>query len=324
MRFLDRLPSNHERSSPMSCGCYKRRIMKTLLLLVSIAVAVASGGTTSAAQPAEDVVSYARTAILETGDRPITKEINDADPEQRKRLLAAIVQITDEAFKTPEPKGYAILSLIVRSAHILEAVADDDATIAAFASHLGEVYYASLPAVIRALSRCRDPRAVDALAEYARVRLKEISSGPLEFPPTWTEEQRLTATITTADFLFALSGLAHSANPFGKAIARELRDKYIKLYEGSRLFDGRLRALAEFDIDPQLRGTAQPLISHGHTTAISSPGLPKQSSPFKSAKSEPVPQSNRMPGTSKIWMAIAAGIGGVIVLGILIRFLRRK
>ncbi|MBI5821147.1 MAG: hypothetical protein HZA88_19425 [Verrucomicrobia bacterium] len=235
-----------------------------------------------AVQPAEDVVSYTREVILMTEEGPITKEIRDADPDRRKKLLAAVVHITDGAFKTPEPKSDAVWNLIVTCAHILEAVADDDATVAAFASRLDEVYDASRPAVIRALARCRDPRAVDALAEYARARLKEISSQPLEFPLTWTQEQKQAAGEENIYFLFALSGLAHSANPSGKAVARELRDKYVKLYDGSHLRDGALRALMEFQIDPLLQDA------------------------------------------SKIWITVAAGIGGVIVLGILIWFLRRK
>lgn len=289
------------------------------IMLVALPIGVA-------AQSDGDFIQVLRTAMA--GERAhdyIIKKIITADPKQRKRLIAAVVQITTDAFNSPQPRSEADSHRIVTSAYVLRAVSDDEATLAAFRSRLTEVEWPSMPPLIGALASCRDPRAVKALADFARSRLKEITQWPLESPPTWTDEQKRIATDTTLCFLSAVEGLANSANASGKVVARELRDRFVKLYDGSRLRDKILHMLeTDFRIDSVLRDTAQPALSPGRAPNATSSLMPKQPQQSKSKKPASVPQPSEKQSGSKIEMAIAAAVVSVLVFGFLVWFLRRK
>lgn len=235
---------------------------RAILFIVLFAAAFFAFRACVPVRPDENLVRRLRMELAGEGQdvhNYIAREIIEADPAQRKKLIAAVVQVTTDAFNSPQPRSDTDGHRIVTSAYVLRAVSDDEATLAAFGSHLTEVEWPPMPPIIGALASCRDPRAVKALAGFARLRLKQISQWPLESPPSWTDEQKRIACDSTLCFLCAVEGLANSANPSGKVVARELRDKFVKLYDGSSLRDEILHTLeTSFRIDPALRGIAQP------------------------------------------------------------------
>jgi hypothetical protein len=307
---------------------YNERVrgMKTISFIAIYAISLVVLPAGFGAQSDGDFVQFLRTAM--EGERAhdyIIKEIITADPEQRKRLIAAVVQITTDAFNSPRPRSDADSHRIVTGAYVLRAASDNNATLAAFGSRLTEVEWPSFPPLIGALASCRDPRAVEAMADFARSRLKEIEPWPLESPPAWTDEQKRIAADTTLCFLGAVRGLAGSANPSGKAIARELRDKFVKLYDGSRLRDEILHTLEKgFGIDPLLRETAKQPAQRERAPTATSSVMPKQPQQSKSKKPSSVPQSSQKQGQTGIGTAIAAVVLSLVILGVLIWFLRRK
>lgn len=301
--------------------------MKTIVAILPIVILLACKGPVLAAQSDENLVQRLRKDMIEM-ERPedqIVPEIAAANPEQRRRMLAAVLQITNDAFKSPQPRSDVDGNLIVASAHLLMRVSDDETTLAAFGSRLNDVEWPSLSSVIGALTTCRDPRAVEAMADFARLRLKEISSWPVGYAPNWTEEQKWIAGNRKVNFLVAVKGLANSANPSGKVIARELRDKFVKFYDGSQYRDAILRMLeTDIRIDPILRGTSPSAVPKGSVPATTSSRFPKQPQQSKNAKPTSVTLPSEKQGSSGMGMAIAVAIVSVVLLGVLIWFLRRK
>jgi hypothetical protein len=245
-------------------------------------------------------------------------------PEPRKESLAAIVRIVRNEIDAPLKGNEMDTILLARCAHVLRAASDEDAIMGAFGSSLLRIGAWTDSEAVAALSSCRDGKAVEAIAELAKLRFKQISPHIPQPASAWTEDQRRELMDLECSFLYAVKGLAMSANSSGKAIARELRDKYVKLYDGSRYHEDVLRSLeAEFGIDPLLRESSRSDGSRGRglATALTSFRTTVQSKSKSPALM--LPSSERR-SASNVGAAIAVVIGSMVLLGFLIWFLRRK
>ncbi|MFA5190399.1 MAG: hypothetical protein WC740_06720 [Verrucomicrobiia bacterium] len=298
--------------------------MKNALYLCAILFAM-SLGVCGAQKSGDNLADRLRKSILGEPESAVAitmEEITAATPEKRKLLAVAASQIIDDAFKVSPPWSIKHSNVIVASTDVLRALADEDAIVAAFASRLDKIPPSAdcETEVFFVLGRCHNPAAIEAIAKLARQRLKEITPWLPEPPPSTSEDQMKTIEAQVVSFLHAVEGLAASNSISGKNTARELRDEFFKLHKGVRNYE-EIRAEFTYRIDRFLEQGVQPSSQPGGTGAAVAQPSPNQRA---SGTSAPMSVPERTQGAPKIGMAVAAGIGGVIVLGILIWFLRRK
>jgi hypothetical protein len=268
-------------------------------------------------------------AIMLHAERPdpeIVQEIASATPEQRRQLVAAVLRIVEPALRAPQPWNDANFRRIGVSASALAAASDDDAILATFGSNLSQVGFILEPSVILALSACRDPKAIEVMADLARLRFKEIQlwlPGPP--PPTITEDQKRMVNDAALSFLNAVRGLASSRSGSGKVIAQKFRDDFVRLYDKSPAREEILRALeGEIGIDPLLRGTVDPVLSRVRASAAASPSSSEEPRSSKSEKPKPATHAGQEKSVTGIRAAIVPAIVSLVLLGLLIWFLRKK
>ncbi|MBI5817769.1 MAG: hypothetical protein HZA88_02190 [Verrucomicrobia bacterium] len=235
-------------------------------------------------------------------------------------MMVAIHQIVEDAFKTTQPRSEQDSDFIGGFASVLDYLSDEKSILELYGSRLTQIDYGPEPFVLMAMAKCHDPQAVQAMADLARLRLKQIR----ELLPQWqamlsgTDKEKRAVEDMRISATFALMGLAMSVNASGKALAREFRDELIRLFEGSPYQKYVISSLAE-RLDPLLRETGR----SGRSAGVVSRPLPKQPQQSKSVTTTPVSVSDQTRGASKIGMAIAAVVAGVVIVGFLIRFLRK-
>ncbi len=255
----------------------------------------------------------------------VREEIAAATPEQRRRLIAAICQVIEEEFNTPQAsrKGDGI-GVLGRCALALKNAGDESATIAAFGSRLTQVGFNAEGAVISALIVCRDPKAVEALAALGRFRLKQVKElvPPLRSIASATDEQKRAADNIFDSLGDVIAGLTFGANSSGKPIAREFRDEIVKLIEGSPYQKEASKGLAE--IDSYLREATEALPSGSRTSVAGQTTHAKQFQQTKTERSAVVTLSTQKQGRSSITTAIAVVVVSLVIVGLLIWFLRKK
>jgi len=257
--------------------------------------------------------------------RLIAEEIAAATPGQRKQMVAAIDQIIEGEFQLTQPSQKSDgIGVIGQCALVLKAVGDENATLEAFGARLPQVAsrvgFDAEQVVISALIQCRDPKAVETLADLGRLRLKQAKElgPPLGSAASASDEQKKFADNIVGSLGNVIVGLMLSANSSGRTVARELRDEFVKLIEGSPYQKEFSEGLERLD---SYLGEARPRSHAPVVDRIPQAEQPQQSKPK-------IPATDTQPGQKQG----AAGIGTVIVVasvslmffGWLIWFLRRK
>jgi len=182
----------------------------------------------------------------------VARLVAAASPEQRQTMLAVIVSVVQDTVKAPSLDGV----LMASCAHVLREASDDNATLAAFGDKLGKLGFKIDSVAIHALSSCRDARAVEIMAEYARARMTEMKQWLPGFPPSASDEQKRPWDDGAISCLETLKALATSANSSGKTVARKLRDEFLKLFDASPYREKLLQGLRE-ELDPLLQAASQ-------------------------------------------------------------------
>ena len=189
-----------------------------------------------------------------------------ATPDLRKALLDAIVQIVRDVVSAPVPRSMEDNHRLVNCAGALRAASDDDATLAAFTGNLNRLDVWEVEHfAIEALSRCRNPRAVDLMGDLARARIKESRKWLPKLSPSASEAERTAAVAKATSLFSAIQGLAMSTNRSGKVVARQLRDVFIKLFDGNPYREALLRDI-ETELDPLLRAAPQTVSPRSHAS----------------------------------------------------------
>lgn len=296
--------------------------MRTLAL-IPIGIWLLVQPNVAASQSVEDVARQLRTTMMGTEGAPrvIVAEINAATPEQRQTLMIAIHQIVEDAFKATQPQSKDNGMFIAGFADVLGSLSDEKAILELYGSRLTQIDYDCEPSVLMAMAKCHDPQAVQAMADLAHLRLKQIK----ELLPQWqamlsgTDKEKRAAEDMRISATFALMGLAMSVNASGKALARDLRDELIRLFEGSPYQKYVISSLAN-RLDPLLHKASR----SSHSDGVVSRPLPKQPQQSKFVTPAPMSVSDQARGASKMGMVIAAVVAGVVIVGFLIWFLRKK
>jgi len=264
------------------------------------------------------------------GHLRVAKQISAATPEQRKAMLTAIVSIIRETVSKPwptdrDPSDYTFT--IARCAHVLREASDDGATLAAFGDNLNRIGVNCDAFVIEALSCCRDPRAVEVIAGHARARIKaikqcfvtkEIKKWFPDPPPSMTQDEIQTLGDQTRSFYSALKGLARSPNSFGRTVARELGEEFVKLYDGSPY---RERVLQSLRTDTGIDLVSPDVEVSPHHIPAAKP-LPKRPLLPEEREKTSEPEKPDLPTLAwPLWLASAVVLGLVVLL---LWFLRKK
>lgn len=299
-----------------------------IALFLSILIATVAQQDNVAAETVDTLVPRLRKTMqsVEMAHRVIAQEIAAATPEQREQLMTAIRFIIEEAFKTPlQARSRDDTGLIAGFSSVLEMVSDEDATLAAFGSRLTEVGFDAEESVMSALVRCHDPKAVEAIADFARLRQGQLGQLLQQLPPrvSRSDEQKKTYWNTKLSWLVALQGLALSANPSGKPLARELRDEFVGQLAGKPYREEFRRDLAT-ELDPLLRVAPQSERPRSGTPAVTPAKTPKQTSQPVTEKPATMtpPEQTQPSGSVALW--IVGAITAMILLSVLIWFLQKK
>ncbi|MFZ2640162.1 MAG: hypothetical protein WA117_04165 [Verrucomicrobiia bacterium] len=296
--------------------------MRTLAL-ISIGIWLLVQPDVAAPQSVEDVARQLRTTMTGTEGAPrvIVAEINAATPEQRQTMMIAIHQIVEDAFKTAQPRSEQDIDFIAGFASVLGYLPDEKTILELYGSRLTQIDYDAEPFVLMAMAKCHDPQAVQAMADLARLRLKQIK----ELLPQWqamlsgTDKEKRAVEDMRISATFALMGLATSVNASGKPLAREFRDELIRLFEGSPYQEYVISSLAN-KLNPLLHKASR----SGHSDGVVLPPPPKQPQQSRPVSPAPVSVSDQTRGASKMGMVIAAVVAGVVIFGFLIWLLRKK
>lgn len=300
--------------------------MKFLNLIAVVSVTLTVSITTPA-RAEVDLVTELREAMLTERVPRLEERITSATPEHRKALLAAIVRIHQEAMdgavRHEGPDG----SRVWVAAQLLRTASDDDSTLAAFrgslnriGGHDGEIHDEF---AIDALSKCLDPRAVEIMAAFARIRLKEMKELVSKLSPAASDDVRRAANVKTSDFMSALIGLARSANSSGKAVARQLREEVVK-DEGKLPYGARFLERLAIELDPLLKDVPQPALPRRGTPVAAQATKPKQLQQSKPEKPQTVTAIEQKQSSSSGTMLISGVLAALALLGVLIWFLRKK
>lgn len=302
------------------------------VLLLSVAITTFALQDRVTAETDAELVRRIRSTLdgVEMGDREVAAEFAAATPQQQKRLLAALSQIIEEEFKAPRRlKDQGVIGTIGACAQALEYIGDEPTIMAAFGSRLTQIealfsYAAEVSAVV-AVSRCRDRMAVDALADLARLRQKQLIELLPQLPPAGsrTDEQNEAYWITKQSWLYALEAMAGNPNPEGKPLARELRDEFTKLAPTLPYSDALLQDLAA-KVDPYLGDTIKRVRPRSGTPVGDRAEKSKQLQPSKAEQPATVTTSEPKPPSSGGMMWVAGVLATLVLLAALIWFLRKK
>jgi len=273
-----------------------------------------------------DSTSQVRATLTtrEKGHVKIAQQIARSTPEERKKLLAAIVLLAQSAMNTPPPRSSDDNYILDRCGWILREAADDSATLAAFGSDLSRIGNPFVEvSVIEALSTCRDSKAVELMAQFGRARLKESKEWLPGLLPSASKDETSTSGEKAKALFAAIQGLAKSANSTGKAIARELRDEFLRLFDGSPYRERMLEVL-KAEIDPLLQAPPNSGPSRSPAPAAWPVAQSKQISQAK--PEQPLPaiapaQKAESASTARLVIAVVAVLG---LVGLLLWFLRKK
>lgn len=294
-------------------------------MLILLGASLFASPQSGAAESVDDLVRQLKATMVEseTAHREIAEEIARASPERRALMMRAIGQVIEDALAVPQPRSRTEFCLVNVASGVLEHLSDEKAIMAAFGSRLiGAGFEFELPMLI-ALSRCRDPKAVEVIAELGRLRLEEMRAWLPDLTKAANAEQRRRQGDTVISLLHAMEALTFSKNSSGKDVARDLRNRFVKLIEHSPN-RGKLLEYIESRIDVGLQSHPRGNISKDRGGADTSM-MPSEMAPRgKLDTSVTLTQSRQKQGRSSIGTAIAAVVAGVAILGLLIWFRRNK
>ena len=178
------------------------------------------------------------SSLDESGSSQLIKQIAEAAPDQRRKLMNEMIQIVDEVaaadpISSPTgatPPGMLHPRIVGRVAYILSEIGDEPTILAAFVDNLPRLSPHFQHNAAAALANCHDPAGVKAIEELIRDKVKSLPENLSDDAP---DEVMRNIENLSIDYIMLLKRLAQSVNSSGRIKAIKLREEFAEEAKGS-------------------------------------------------------------------------------------------